>query len=547
MVSRNQEIGFIICMKKFLLRSFQGGQGSGGTGVVLPHSTFGILWRSRTFSLYNLFLDFQIVHDVLAAVGGVAAHVEGDGFGEGVVVGDVDGGEADGVGDEAFEFAGGDFAEAFETGDFGGGAEFFDGGFAFVVGVAVEGFFFVADAEEGGFEDEEVAVFHNFFVEAEEERNHQIADVEAVNVGVGGEDDFVVAEGFGTFFDVEGANEIVDFDVFVDGVAFEVADVEGFSAEGEDALRGDVAATGDGTGGGKTFGDEEHGVEAGVFLRVEVLLAIFELRDADGDGFGAFAGEFFNGVELGAKGAGFFDFGDELVGFGGFAVEELFDDALDFGDEFAADFLVAEFVFGLRFEDGGFEADGNGADEAVADVVGVVLFLFTVFVDGFKNTLFEGGKMCAAVVCVLAVDEGEVVFAETVGVREGEFERAAAVVKRLVDFFEFGLVFDEVEKAVFRFELHAVEAQDKAGVEVRVHAHAAFDVFGAEFVFEENRCVRCELHKRAVSLVCFARGFFHQLATRKTRFGKLPVAVRPHQKVCGQRVDRLCAHAVQAH
>src|ERR1700743_2027278 len=49
-----------------------------------------------------------------------------------------------------------------------------------------------------------------------------------------------------------------------------------------------------------------------------------------------------------------------------------------------ADLGFAEFVFGLRFEDGVFEANRDGADHGFADIVAFV-FGVAVFVDGFEE------------------------------------------------------------------------------------------------------------------------------------------------------------------
>lgn len=148
------------------------------------------------------------------------------------------------------------------------------------------------------------------FEEAEEEGDHEIADVEAVDVGIGGEDDLTVAEVVEVLFDLQGLHEVVDFDVFIEGVTVEVADVEGLAFEGEDRLVVGIAAADEGASGGLSFGNKDLGVEMFLFYAVEVVFAVFELWYADRDGFGALAGKFFNGVELFAEFLGLFDFGD---------------------------------------------------------------------------------------------------------------------------------------------------------------------------------------------------------------------------------------------
>ncbi len=101
----------------------------------------------------GLFLHFdsEVVHDELAAVGGVATHVEAQDRRDGRFLEFFDAHRRQphlGA-DEGLEFAGGDLAEAFEPGGLGA-AQGFLGGVALGLGVAVAGFLLVADAEERG-------------------------------------------------------------------------------------------------------------------------------------------------------------------------------------------------------------------------------------------------------------------------------------------------------------------------------------------------------------------------------------------------------------
>lgn len=182
--------------------------------------------------------NLEVVQDEGAAVRGIAAHIEAEEGGDLVFVIAVhaDGCQAHGTGiDEGAELGGGDFAEAFEAGNFRG-FEGFQGGVAFGFAVAVTGFSFIADAEERGFEDEDVSGEDQGFEEAEEEGEEEVSDMEAVDVGVCGHDNFLEAEGIEGIFDIEGAHEVVEFLVGVDGLAREFGDVEGLTAQGEDGL-----------------------------------------------------------------------------------------------------------------------------------------------------------------------------------------------------------------------------------------------------------------------------------------------------------------------
>ena len=125
----------------------------GGGGVIRGHVLF----------------DAEIADDEFLTFRGIFAHVEGEEVAGGVGVVGADGVEAHVRADEVFEFRGVDFAEAFESSDFGCFAAFGDGFEPFFFCVAVERFLFVADAEERRLEDEEVAAADDVGEELEEE------------------------------------------------------------------------------------------------------------------------------------------------------------------------------------------------------------------------------------------------------------------------------------------------------------------------------------------------------------------------------------------
>ena len=126
------------------------------------------------------------------------------------------------------------------------------------LGIAVDRLLLVARAEQRRLQHEQVAVVHQLVEEAEEISDEQVADVQAVHVGVGGEDDLFVAQPFEVVLDVEAAHEVVQLVVLVDDVALEVPDVERLALEDEDGLRVDVAAAHDRAGRGLALGEENH-------------------------------------------------------------------------------------------------------------------------------------------------------------------------------------------------------------------------------------------------------------------------------------------------
>ena len=196
-----------------------------------------------------------------------------------------------------------DFAESFEAGDFGVGAELFYGGEAFLLAVAVNRFklrafrllrlfqdcraggvgldgagrgvgggagflLLVAHAEERRLQDIHVALLDEVGEELQEEGDHQEAYVHAVHVGIGSHDDLVVAQPVQTVLNVERGLQEVELLIFVDHFFRQPEAVERLAAQREHGLRAHVAAFGDRAAGGVALGDEDGGVEARVALVV---------------------------------------------------------------------------------------------------------------------------------------------------------------------------------------------------------------------------------------------------------------------------------------
>ena len=150
----------------------------------------------------RVILNTQVVDDKLLAFHSVLAHVVLQQFLDAEVVAQDDGLKAHVGTDEATELVGGDFAQAFEAGDLGLLAAFLLGSDALLVSVTIVGLLFVAHTEERGLQDVDMAVAHQVGIELEEKGEHQQADVHAVDIGIGGDDDVVVAQVLDVLVDV---------------------------------------------------------------------------------------------------------------------------------------------------------------------------------------------------------------------------------------------------------------------------------------------------------------------------------------------------------
>src|SRR5579883_3460764 len=283
------------------------------------------------------------------------------------------------------------------------------------------------EAVEGRLGDEDVAALDEFGHVAEEEGEQQGADVRAIDVGVGHEDDLAVADFGGievVFGDAgaEGGNHGADFFVRQHFVVAGLFDVEDFALEREDGLEAAVAALFGGAAGGFALDQEQ-------FAAIRLALrAVGELAGEASAIEGAFAAGEVAGLAGGLAGAGGFDrLVDDLAGDGGVLLEEgaqLFvDERLhDAGD------VGVPFAFGLAFELGLGKFDADDGDQAFADVIaGEVLFdvfkeaeLLAGVIDGAGEGGAEAGQVGAAIDGVDVVGEAENVLGVAVVVLQAD-------------------------------------------------------------------------------------------------------------------------------
>ena len=117
--------------------------------------------------------------------------------------------------DEMLELVWRDFSQTFESGDFGVGTQFFNGFHTFLLSVAIACLLLVAHAEERSLQDVYMSLLYQVGEELQEEGDNQQADMHAVHIGIGGYDDFVVAQCFYAVFYIQGCLEQVEFFVFI--------------------------------------------------------------------------------------------------------------------------------------------------------------------------------------------------------------------------------------------------------------------------------------------------------------------------------------------
>ncbi len=298
----------------------------------------------------------------------------------------------------------------------------------------------------------------------------------------------------------------------------------------------------------------------------EVVAAVAELAVVDGGFLGPFAGLFLDAGNFFAFGLGGFDLvlddGNDLHVHVEVVVQVLGDEVVHEGADRGTavyrgaavgpfDLLFphvggAELGLGLAFEDGLLDLDGDGAHNALADILGLVVFFVEVF-EGLGDGFAVGGQMGAAVACVLAVDEGGDVFAVAVAVGEDDLDVFAFQVDEGIKGRLAQILGHEVQEAVLTLVGNAVQVQGKALFEVGVVLDHALHEFHVEGIVVEHLFVRREADEGAALFGRGLDGALQEVAPGEMRPGALALAVGGDVEVYGHGVDGLGAHTVHTH
>src|SRR5579864_525271 len=327
------------------------------------------------------------------------------------------------------------------------------------------------DAIERRLGDVNMALFDEFAHVAEEKCKEQRANVTAVDVGVGHENDLVVAELGGVEIvladaGAEGGDDGADFFVAEHLVVTRFLDVEDFAFERQDCLVLAVAALLCGAARGFALNDKQFAARGVAFLAVSEFS-----RKARGIERGFAAGQLASLARGFARTGSVNALADDLSRDGRMLVEvfakllvdQRLDEALD---------VAIELALGLPLELGLGQLDADDGDEAFADVVAgdgdFVLLLFQhaeragVIIDRARQGGTEAGEMRAAVHGIDGVGEAKNVFGVAVVVLERDFHfdgvaLAFHVNRRIVESFlatvevldEFGDAAGEAKLGLF--------------------------------------------------------------------------------------------------
>ena len=274
--------------------------------------------------------------------------------------------------------------------------------------------------------------------ELQEEGKHQQSDVHTVHIGIGSDDDFVVAQFVQTVFYIQRGLQAVELLVLINDRFGQSIAVKRFTAEREHRLCAYVTTLGNGARRRETLRDEDAGFQTQIIVGifggldglgvVEVNLTITQLGIIDEVLFRPLSSHFrhrcyrltlfLRVLNLLQHHVGYLRMLVKIV------IELLFDKVIDeLINAYTAGrthVFGAEFDFRLTLEDRFFHIDSYRSDNAITDVR-QFLILIEKLLDRSSDSFAESGLVRTALDGMLTVHEREIFIAVLVGMRERNF------------------------------------------------------------------------------------------------------------------------------
>ena len=205
----------------------------------------------------------------------------------------------------------------------------------------------------------------------------------------------------------------------------------------------------------------------------------------------------------------------------------------------------AEFYLGLTLERRLNDVDGDGCHNAAANVREFKILLIKILYCA-RKMLTQSTLVRSALRGVLTIDKRIIILAVLVDMGEGDFNVVAFQVDNRIERLFAVALLQQIEQAVARHKLLTVENKRQTCVQIGVVAQHCLNVVGVEVVGTKHRLVGRELHLGAVALGGGLQiVLFYEFTRFKISLFGHSVAERPNRKLRRQRIDSLCAHAVQ--
>ena len=203
----------------------------------------------------------------------------------------------------------------------------------------------------------------------------------------------------------------------------------------------------------------------------------------------------------------------------------------------------AELDLRLTLKDGFLDIDGDSRHDTCADVA--ILVFVEELLDSLGDMFLEGTLMGSALNGVLAIDEGIILLAILVGVREGNLDVVPLEMDDGIEGIAGHTVLQQILQTSAGEDATAVVHNGQPRIQVSIVAeHILHDLIVIGIVLEE-RIVRLEEN---VGTVLILRGFRHityQHATLKDSLAHLPFTIASHLKTAAQGIHGLHTHTVQ--
>ena len=197
----------------------------------------------------------------------------------------------------------------------------------------------------------------------------------------------------------------------------------------------------------------------------------------------------------------------------------------------------------LTLEDGFLDIDGDGSYDTRSDIT--ILIFVIELLDGSGDVLLEGALMGTALNGVLAIDEGIILLAILVGMREGDLDVVPLEMDDGIEGIAGHTVLQQILQTPTGEDATTIVHNGQPRIQISIVAeHILHDLIVIGIVLEE-RIVRLE---EDVGTVLILRGFRHityQHATLKDGLTHLPFTIAAHLESAAQGIDGLHTHAVQ--
>ena len=197
------------------------------------------------------------------------------------------------------EFLGADFTQSLKSSDLHSLSQLLHGRITFSFRVAVASVLFVPHSKQRRFQNENAAIHHQLLEKAQEKGEHQVADVKAVVVRISGNDNLAVSQPGNIVFNAQSRHQVEQLLVAINLRPPLAKHIQGLSPQTKNCLSHGIAAAHHGARSRVSLGNKNHGV---VTLGIsQVVLAILELGNVQGDFLGRLLGFFFHRIQFRAK------------------------------------------------------------------------------------------------------------------------------------------------------------------------------------------------------------------------------------------------------